>query len=87
MKQTNEKPCLFLDKCASEEKPTFTKPGVECALDCRNCGWNPAETRRRFVTGEFRKRFKRVLVGKEERTIQVLQLVFRRRGAEAGNDS
>lgn len=28
-------------------------PGVDCEMNCKHCGWNPAEAKRRLETGHF----------------------------------
>lgn len=28
-------------------------PAVDCDLDCKHCGWNPEEAKRRMETGHF----------------------------------
>ena len=34
-------------------KTNIEYPSVDCNLDCRHCGWNPNEARRRMQTGAF----------------------------------
>lgn len=28
-------------------------PGVDCEMNCKHCGWNPEEAKRRIETGHF----------------------------------
>lgn len=55
-------------------------PSVECSYDCKHCGWNPAERKRREETGEWKPLETRRNIETDEviHLNGVRQLVFRR---------
>lgn len=56
-------------------------PAIECSYNCKTCGWNPAERKRREETGVWKPLEKRLNIetGEEIQLNGVKQLVFSRR--------
>ncbi len=48
-------PCLFISK-GKNGKREDSYPGIGCSLDCKSCGWNPEEKKRRLKEGHFEVR-------------------------------
>lgn len=78
---TNPKAEMFAPCGVPTGKPNdYRYPTVLCSYDCRTCGWNPVERRRREETGEWKPMETRLNIETEEviRLNGVKQLVFRR---------
>lgn len=46
-------PCLYLKWCERKQHDELWAPAVDCALDCKGCGFDPAEKKRRLENGRF----------------------------------
>lgn len=45
-------PCGY--SYVNEKGKTITEhPAVDCSTNCKHCGWNPEEAKRRMETGRF----------------------------------
>lgn len=49
-------PCIYAGKNCRSGKREDAYPTVNCSLNCKGCGWNPVEKRRRLRDGHYEKR-------------------------------